>query len=734
MKMNNKGYTLNLTIILMIVVTIICTSVLTIVMANWNMKRTESKVSSNTYTAESAIDDIRAGIQKQCSEDMKVVYTTLTSAINTIPYNKLDDEFAQQYQLRLKEKYGADLKKTLNSYIKSGVGYELITEPTFEIKSDRKIFLRNIGVSYVTSDGNYTTKLYTDIEIDTPKLFENMKTQVVNSTAYSDFVIISDGDVKLGSVLSSGSKDYAFPVNVVGSVYSGGNIDLTMATIKADKLLARGDLNLHKKNYGTTIEAETTGKVTQLYADNIILARGSDTTNSSVLYPDKTNYSLQANADFYISHDFLANGSNQTVKLSGRYYGFETDSSIAINARGCNLDLTGLSTLWLAGVNQLEYNQNNVNIESANTVTMGDSLSYSAMQLAYLVPSVCVYDTNGNQLTNPITKEQYDAGIEVRLEKNRQSGGVDLGYYAIGYKPVFITYSSSNKLSDNQRCYLYLTFKSNSLASEYAKLFTETNKLFMKNEINAFRLGNIEISEDTTLRTKGNVLTYSNGVVNIINNTSEQLSTYLDASVDYYRLKRNSILSTLDENSSSELIDSVFGYIIDVNKLKTDEVLTNPSDYGKVYETISGRWSTGKDGVQDGKGVLYYNVDEATGYTTIIADCEKLIIKQDISGLIINTGAVEFSYAANKFTGLVLCEGNSDSDATKSNYTSLTSYQTMILKSNNNGDYPLQYLLYEAPDHEKLQQYFKILQGGSADVVPNINVTDYIKVRNRVTR
>ena len=70
MKKDNKGYTFNLTIILMLIVTIICVSVLAIVMANWNMKRTESKISSNTYTAESAIDDIRAGIQKQCSSEM----------------------------------------------------------------------------------------------------------------------------------------------------------------------------------------------------------------------------------------------------------------------------------------------------------------------------------------------------------------------------------------------------------------------------------------------------------------------------------------------------------------------------------------------------------------------------------------------------------------------------------------------------------------------------------------
>lgn len=751
MKKDNKGYTFNLTIILMLIVTIICVSVLAIVMANWNMKITESKISSNTYTAESAIDDIRAGIQKQCSSEMKVIYTTLTSSINTIPYNKLDDEFAKEYHARLTEKFGTDLKKTLNSYITAGVGYELTTEPTFEIKSDRKAFLRNIGVSYKTSDGEYTTKLYTDIEIDTPKMFEGMKNQVVDSTAYSDFVIISDRGFELGD-WKGNSAGNAFPVNILGNVYSGGDILLTMAHIKSDKFLARGDLRLGSKDRESTIESETSGKNTQLYANNIILY-----TNNSVgvggnaeYFPEKTKYSLQANADFYISHDLIATGKNQSVKLSGNYYGFENDSSIAVNSRHCNLDLTGLDTLWLAGVNHLDYTQeymHNKNytqypvttvFEGNTSDLMGDSLSFNGLQVAYLVPSVCIYDKNGNQLSNPITKEQYDAGITVDLDKSKQSGGIDLGYYAKGYKPIFISYERSGakeQYKDKQRCYLYLTFQSTSKASEYLNLFCKTNKLFLRDEVNYFGLGDIKISNDTLLRTKGNIVTYENGAVAILNNTTEQLSAYLDTSVDYYRFKRNSMLSTLEENSSSELIDSVFGYIIDVDKLKTDPVLDRAPDCGKVYDTTAGRWSSGKNGVQDGKGILYYNVDETTGYTVIIADCGTLTIKQNINGLIVNTGAVKFAYAANEFTGLVLCGGVKNTVENKYiSLMSLTSHQPMTFKSNNNGDYPLQYLLYEAPDHEKLQQYFKALQGGSTDVVPNINVADYIKVRNRVTR
>ena len=748
MKKDNKGYTFNLTIILMLIVTIICVSVLAIVMANWNMKRTESKISSNTYTAESAIDDIRAGIQKQCSSEMKVVYTTLTSSMNTIPYNKLDDEFAKEYHARLTEKFGTDLKKTLNSYITAGVGYELTTEPTFEIKSDRKAFLRNIGVSYKTSDGEYTTKLYTDIEIDTPKMFEGMKNQVVDSTAYTDFVIISDGDLSLGSYTSTVSNDYAFPVNVLGSVYSGGNITLTMAHVKADKFLARGDLCAYFKQYGSTIEAETPGKVTQLYANNIKSAIHRDPyIKNNVFFPDKTKYSLQINADFYISHDFLANGDYQSVKLSGNYYGFENDSSIAVNSSHYNLDLTGLDTLWLAGVNHLDYIQNLYYGEDEHFVgspvfegntsdLMGDSLSYNGLQVAYLVPSVCIYDKNGNQLSNPITKEQYDAGITVDLDKNKQSGGIDLGYYAKGYKPVFISYAYSGTkepYKDKQRCYLYLTFQSTSKASKYLNLFCKTNKLFLRDEVNYFGLGNIKISDNTTLRTKGNVITYENGAVTILNNTTEQLSTYLDTGADYYRLKRNSILSTLEENSSSELLDSVFSYIVDVHKLKTDIVSFKSPDHGKVYETIAGRWKSGENGKQNGKGILYYNIDKATGYTVIIADCETLIIKKNINGLIINTGKVIFTDGATEFTGLVLCGGNSRVYSYDP-YNSVIACQPMTFRSNNNGVYPVQYLLYEAPDHEKIQQYFRVLQGGSTDIVPNIHVEDYIKVRNRVTR
>lgn len=759
MKKDNKGYTFNLTIILMLIVTIICVSVLAIVMANWNMKRTESKISSNTYTAESAIDDIRAGIQKQCSSEMKVVYTTLTSSMNTIPYNKLDDEFAKEYHARLTEKFGTDLKKTLNSYITAGVGYELTTEPTFEIKSDRKAFLRNIGVSYKTSDGEYTTKLYTDIEIDTPKMFEGMKNQVVDSTAYTDFVIISDGDLDLGG-WESNSAGNAFPVNILGNVYSGGDTLLTMAHIKSDKFLVRGDLRLGLKDRESTIESETSGKNTQLYANNIILSIYNNSVGWNAEYfPEKTKYSLQANADFYISHDLIATGKNQSIKLSGNYYGFENDSSIAVNSKHCNLDLTGLDTLWLAGVNHLDYTQEHMHndnyIKYPNTTVfegntsdlMGDSLSFNGLQVAYLVPSVCIYDKNGNQLSNPITKEQYDAGITVDLDKNKQSGGIDLGYYAKGYKPVFISYLTETtgigeSYKDRQRCYLYLTFQSTSKASEYLNLFCKTNKLFLRDEVNYFGLGDIKISNDTLLRTKGNVVTYENGAVAILNNTTEQLSAYLDTSVDYYRFKRNSMLSTLEENSSSELLDSVFNYIVDKDKLVSHETDTHMLSYYEHYypgfeskfNTDAARCHVGNGWViGGGGGIIYYSKDKSTGYETIIADAQRLWIKENFKGLVINTGEVRFTNGANEFTGLILC-GDSSDIYTPDWKVSFATYHPMTFKSNDNGVYPVQYLLYEAPDHEKIQQYFRVLQGGSTDIVPNIHVEDYIKVRNRVTR
>lgn len=727
----------------MIVVTIICTSVLTIVMANWNMKRTESKVSSNTYTAESAIDDIRAGIQKQCSEDMKVVYTTLTSAMNTIPYNKLDDEFAKEYQVRLKEKYGTDLKKTLNSYITAGVGYELITEPTFEVKSDRKVFLRNIGVSYVTSDGNYTTKLYTDIEIDTPKLFEDMKTQVVNSTAYSDFVIISDNGVEIPSG------------TVVGSVYSGKGISLLgTADIKANKFLARGDITF---NAGSlyNIASESGTSLSTIVASNII---GEESNNYS------SKFNLTAAGNFYISNDLLLNGSDIWVNLSGNYYGFGTDSSMAINKIKCNLDLTGLGTLYLAGVNQLDTTQ--YRLESSDSVVFGDSVGSKNFQFSYLVPSSCVYDTNGNHLSNPVTKEQYDAGVIVDLDKNKQYGGIDLSYYADGYKPVFITYKgytgsyNNAYVSENQRCYLYLTFDTEAKAAEYAKLFSETKigSSLLDYETGVFRVRGVKVSQDSTLLTKGCVVTcdsdgsddeFAKVSVNVINKSSEQISTYLDKSADYYKLKCNSLLSTLEENSSSELVDSVFSYIVDKDKLESDTT-HNISYWNKLYpdfstkfETTGGRfYGTTSSGygehVADSEGIIYYSKDDSTGYEVIIADASRLYLKKNFKGLVINTGAVDFKNACNEFTGLVLSGVNDYKDMDKEYKTidGVGRYtdNTMTFKSNDNGDYPLQYLLYEAPDHEKLQQYFKVLQGGSTDVVPNINVADYIKVRNRVTR
>lgn len=715
MKLNNKGYTLNLTIILMIVVTIICTSCLAIVIANYNMKKSESDVSSSTYTAETAIDDIRAGIQQQCSEDMKVVYTTLTSSMNTIPWNKLDDEFSALYKDRLSDKYSTKTAETLSSYIRAGSGYELITEPTFEIKSDRKMFIRNVGVSYKTSSGNYTSKLYTDIEIDVPKLFDNMKTQTVNSTAYSDFVIIADGSVLLTSIEESR-----------GSIYSGGNIYLRGSKLLANKLLARKDLYV-TANGGATLEAESSDKISQVYCDNIYTSYNSSNSLSK--------QALTATGDFYVAHDMLINQSSVGITLSGTYHGYENDSSISINATRDSLDFSGLSVLYLAGLNQLDTTQ--YKLTASDTITMGDSLSYKGQQFVYLVPASCITDKNGNSLPNPMTKTQYDAGITVNLDKNKINNGIDLSYYATGFKPIFVSYKgyvytySNTYVQDDNMCYLYLVFSDNTKAAEYAKLFSDKQETFMSYEANYFALGNISLAEDTSLITKGNVLTYKEGKVNILSNVTERLTTYIENSTEYYRLKRNSILSTLDENSSSELIDSVFDYIIDRNKLQTDGVVSinGQNNWSEIFYTYGGRKGNRRE---KGSGVVYYSYDKDKDYTVIITDADSLEIKKSIKGLVINTGTIEFTNSATSFVGLAL-SGASDSPVIQQPKCVWT-HNTMTLSSNVDGDYPLQYLLYESPDHDKLQKYFKVLQGGSTDIISNVNIADTIKIRNRVTQ
>ena len=671
-----------------------------------------------------------------------------------------NDEFAKEYHARLTEKFGTDLKKTLNSYIKAGVGYELTTEPTFEIKSDRKAFLRNIGVSYKTSDGEYTTKLYTDIEIDTPKMFEGMKNQVVDSTAYTDFVIISGG----GVTIPNGS--------VEGSVYSGEsiNLDNNKSNIKANKFLTRGDITFDS-DASCSITSESEDNLATIVANNITCTRG--------YYGSKSN-SLTATGNFYISNDLALDSDHISVALSGNYYGFGSNSSMVINKGNCSLDLTGLKTLYLAGVNHLDTTQNN--LKASDSVDFGDSVGYKNFQFSYLVPSACVYDKNGNHLTNPLTKEQYDAGIIVDLDKSKQYGELDLSYYADGYKPVFITFkgytgSYNNAfVSDNQRCYLYLTFKTEARAAEYAKLFSETElgSSLLDYETSMSGLWGIKLSQDSTLLTKGCIVTcedngsddeHNKVKVDVVNKSSEEVSTYLDRSADYYKLKCNSLLSTLEEHSSSELIqntvssssvyehvssksaDSVFNYIVNKDKifsLRTDTYGIKYMDYHypgfkSKFGTEGGRVYTDAGWfLAPNEGIVYYSKDKATGYEIIIADASKLYIKKNFKGLVICTGSVDFEDSCNEFTGLILSGlidiSKGEDDSVRGGVNEFGYDRTMTLKSNDNGVYPVQYLLYEAPDHEKIQQYFKVLQKDSPDVVPNIHVEDYIKVRNRVTR
>lgn len=447
-KQHNKGFSLFTVLIAVSFVGILGMFVLYMALSNFNMKVTDLKGKDSFYTAERAIEEIRAGLQQDVGDAMSQAYTQVLETYNK--NTKLEDtSLDKQRQSDFEDLFIKELVKKLKitasegsvtgnenryslQYLKNYVDLQINdstesliitnpagTEPIMKSSKKTGVSLKNLKVIYVDPKGRASI-IETDIRLKIPEVqFPTPSTlpDLMNMIVVADQGIVCEG--------AAGSTS-----TIQGSIYAGllpdqngisilVNPSASLNVSSGDKLVTKGTVDV---GLNSTF---TTGATVNLWAKGL----NADSVE---------NVSLTGST--YFADDLTISGKNNNVTLAGNYFGYgstvsalddscrfstiykqenvktaDLSSAISINGKNTTLDLSGLKKLMLAGKNYIASSKVPSGNMGTNTqdIMTGESMTVKGTQLAYLAPTEILGNSSMTEddrsaMTNPMTFDEYN--------------------------------------------------------------------------------------------------------------------------------------------------------------------------------------------------------------------------------------------------------------------------------------------------------------------------------------
>lgn len=404
-KKDDRGSALVMVIISIAFIGTLVAMMVYLVYYNYLMKYTDRSAKDNFYTAESALNEIKAGIEKDVSEAMVESYYKVLSEHTADTAQNQQAYFEIEYKESLKDilqfqnaTMGASgLQEDVHYYEPSnlaaywvetprasapgqqgayietlphGSWTGLATDdglnafksdgPVVVYKAGNVIELKNVRISYTDEDG-YVSIIETDIDIETPEInFAN----VMSLPKLETYSMISAGGIYNGYQRSSTTHKPVVASGIQTSTIVTGNV-------------CGGEKGIYVDGVGGQISFELkpgdTATGFTLTADKISASNGrnqretnSPASGESILI--STDYEVFARnlyvesatmdvaADCFIQDDLTLDGTYPKIVMSGRYYGYgseygtaENNSAILLNGAHSTVDFSNLQQLTLAG-------------------------------------------------------------------------------------------------------------------------------------------------------------------------------------------------------------------------------------------------------------------------------------------------------------------------------------------------------------------------------------------------
>lgn len=655
MNNKNRGSALILILITMFLIATLGLAILSVSMMNLEMKSVDSKAKENFYSAETALDEIEAGLEELITTQIKEAYTEVLEKYSTIHPTQRIDKFKEYLRYNLWAELTDVSDPTLSSeklrtllvdYVKQTPKYSNSTKVGVSINEAGTIepyalFYNTYAIIHdvyvVYQQQGYETVIQTNIKIAYPDdiIFDNADS-TEEKYAISNYAIIADKELEIGDSYTTSLT------NIVGNIYAGEHgISVsnygTMANILATEVVTRGDIVVRDK---ARLNINGTG-TNRIWAKNIKceLSNGIEATNETA---------IDIRGNCYIYNDLMLNAKKSNVKFIGTYTGYHTNqlseldngSAIIVNGKDSTLDLSGVSDLVVAGNASIQvpsYDSLGV-FDKDQQIMTGDSISMKGNQIAYLVPESCI--SVGH---NPILWSEYNKGVTLDVTKDttiKLSDYVDMTSDGqVGYRKVFYKLSGGMNV-----VYYYLDFKDEQKAYEY---------MLKYNEVHPENLDDIRMTFPVNKMDFVYGLTKSNGIatrIEGVDEVTEMLQPRVNKSYFYNIESATSSKYLWMTRRLTDVADSK--PYLDVNSLANSYVnMTKIKDkaggvVGKNVYTTDPSDTYSIQIIYNGKGE-YAAVGEEKGTA--------VMVNAPTRGILVVTGDVKIN--AN-FTGLIIAGGN----------------------------------------------------------------------------
>ena len=344
---NNRGAGIVVVLVSMVCVALMGASILFMSYTAIRLKATERQASKDFYSAETAMDEIRAGVQSVASEAIASAYKYALENYST----------GLDVTNRFQAKFITDLKKSslfhaststddrvdeLQSFVSnSSAQVSGSCEVYYDNAKPNELVLKDVIVTY-KADNDYITTISTDIFINAPKF--SYLTSSTRISGLPEHALIARTELKQ-------TDSYKSEIVIVGSAYAGTmtlKTDESKLTISNGSLVCAGDANISGKTAGGRLVTKPTSDGPfKFWAGSIVVDSDS---------------SVNLDGETRVLNDLELAGGKATAVLSGSYYGFgdgttpnptdnpaDYSSAILVNGAKSTLDVSGLRRLMLAG-------------------------------------------------------------------------------------------------------------------------------------------------------------------------------------------------------------------------------------------------------------------------------------------------------------------------------------------------------------------------------------------------
>lgn len=457
-KLNNAGSAMIMALTVIALISILGTMALSSALLNVKLREMNRKSDKNFYYLEIALDEIYAQTGRMAGNMLRDNYVQVMDNLYKEGFKTNDEAniwlkkgFVEAlagedgFNLVLSGTEGSQEESRENAAKKLKSFSDTIEEQSLAVSVDSVILETEEPIAADDGDVFPLTgeeKVYTGLTLKGLRLVYRNPEDGTESALTVDLKIkapyvrfINEGDALLDYVLAANG---GIDVNVngtgntvnhfVGNIYGDSiTISHSVAEMESGLIAAAGSLTVDRGGELTVWPGAASDAQSRIWADGILV------NFASTLKAD--------NASIFVKDDLTLSGDNNSVTLSGSYYGYgnegdnrklkketpDKSSAVIISGRGSRVDMTGLYSLLLAGRAYMRFD--NTITDGRYVYPMGESLAVKATQTIYLIPeSAVTLLWNGKTEaagSNPVILPKEEDGYELtlKIQLSPENGG-----------------------------------------------------------------------------------------------------------------------------------------------------------------------------------------------------------------------------------------------------------------------------------------------------------------------